>query len=110
MATREQKICNWIGGYVLSERADRMLADTEMRVIAEMLGKYYDNGDYCGMVEAADEYAEEIGMVNYFPAMVALMDDEIREDIAAEYPNTESEFLAEYKARHLAKYGEDFCF
>lgn len=44
-----------------------------------------------------------------FEAAVALMDDEIREQLHAELaPCTEEEFLEAYKAAHLAKYGEEF--
>lgn len=41
--------------------------------------------------------------------IVSLMDDEIREAVHADMaPCTEEEFLAEYKKRHFAKYGEEF--
>ena len=53
----------------------------------------------------ADEYGNEIR----FSAAVALMDDEIREEVHADLaPCTEQEFFTEYCKRHFAKYGEDF--
>ena len=47
-----------------------------------------------------------------FDAAVALMDDEIREEIHAtgEYDNNPGGFLREYCKLHEAKYGEAFCF
>lgn len=46
----------------------------------------------------------------YFDAAVALMDDEIREELHNELaPCTEDEFLVAYKAAHYAKYGEEFA-
>lgn len=46
----------------------------------------------------------------YFDACVALMDDDIREELARELaPCTEQEFLDAYIERHAAKFGgEDF--
>ena len=44
-----------------------------------------------------------------FAAAVALMDDEIRESVAADLaPCSEREFLAEYCRRHAERYGEAF--
>ena len=44
-------------------------------------------------------------------AAVALMDDEIREDIhRMAICDTEAQFLHEYKTRHIAKYGEPFTY
>jgi len=45
----------------------------------------------------------------YFDAAVALMDDDIREDIhdSGEY-DTPEKFLAEYERRHKEKFGVDF--
>ena len=44
-----------------------------------------------------------------YAAAVELMDDELREEIHAEYaPCSEQEFLDEYCRRHFLKYGEDF--
>ena len=46
-----------------------------------------------------------------FEQAVALMDDEIREEIHMELaPCTEEEFLEAYKEAHLKKYGEEFVF
>lgn len=46
---------------------------------------------------------------NYMAAAVALMDDEIREDIHREGTcDTDAQFLYEYEKRHLAKYGKEF--
>ena len=44
-----------------------------------------------------------------YDAAVALMDDEIREEVHADLaPCTDLEFLEEYMKRHKAKYGIDF--
>ena len=44
-----------------------------------------------------------------FNAAVALMDDEIREAVAADLaPCSEREFLAEYCRRHAERFGEVF--
>lgn len=44
-----------------------------------------------------------------YDAAVELMDDEIREDVAADLaPCTEQEFFAEYSKRHAEKYGEEW--
>jgi len=43
-----------------------------------------------------------------FDACVALMDDDIREEIHAEGIEDEQEFLDAYCDRHLEKYGEEF--
>ena len=45
----------------------------------------------------------------YYDAAVALMDEEIREDIHRELaPCSEQEFFTAYEAAHAAKYGEDW--
>ena len=42
-----------------------------------------------------------------YAAAVALMDDEIREELAAELaPCTDQEFFTAYEKAHLAKFGE----
>lgn len=44
-----------------------------------------------------------------FESCVALMDDDIREEIHADLaPCTEQEFINEYCKRHFAKYGIEF--
>lgn len=43
-----------------------------------------------------------------FDTAVALMDDEIREALAAEGFETEQEFFTAYEAAHAEKYGEDW--
>lgn len=44
-----------------------------------------------------------------FAAAVELMDDDIRESVHSDLaPCSDSEFLAEYKRRHLEKYGKEF--
>ena len=44
-----------------------------------------------------------------FDAAVALMDDDIREDLSMELaPCTDQEFFSAYEARHEAKYGEEW--
>ena len=44
-----------------------------------------------------------------YDAAVALMDDELREEVHADLaPCTEEEFLQEYCRRHLVKYGIEF--
>ncbi len=51
---------------------------------------------------------EIINSGNYLFA-VELMDDELREEIAAKMaPCTDREFLVEYMAAHMAKYNEVF--
>ena len=45
----------------------------------------------------------------YFDACVALMDDDLREEIHNEFaPCTNQEFLDEYSKRHETKFGEPF--
>ena len=52
---------------------------------------------------------EEIITSGLYNAAVALMDDDIREEIHAEIsPCSELEFLTEYMQRHLKKYGIEF--
>lgn len=54
--------------------------------------------------------AREIIDNGYFIAAAALMDDEIREQIHAEYaPDTELDFLRLYMDLHEQKYGEQFA-
>ena len=43
-----------------------------------------------------------------FEATLNLMDDEIREAIAAEGIETEQDFFAAYCKAHLARFGEEF--
>lgn len=43
-----------------------------------------------------------------FEAAVALMDDEIREEIAMEGYTTEQEFFHAYEIAHALKYGEEW--
>lgn len=46
--------------------------------------------------------------INY-DAAVELMDDDLREEVAADLaPCTEQEFFAEYTKRHAAKFGEEW--
>lgn len=46
-----------------------------------------------------------------FDYAVALMDDEIREELHARLaPCSDKEFLEAYKAAHFQKYGEEFEF
>lgn len=53
--------------------------------------------------------AQEIIDAGLFRAAVALMDDDIREQVHAEKaPCSELEFLAEYMERHAEKYGVEF--
>lgn len=56
-------------------------------------------------IKVADEHGNKI----YFSAAIALMDDEIREEVHADMsPCTEQDFFTEYCKRHFAKYGEIF--
>ncbi len=49
------------------------------------------------------------GTATDFNACVALMDDDLREEISADLaPCTEQEFINEYCKRHFEKYGADF--
>lgn len=46
----------------------------------------------------------------YMAQAVALMDDEIREEIhMSGVCDNDAQFLHEYEVKHLAKYGEEFC-
>lgn len=46
--------------------------------------------------------------INY-DAAVALMDDDLREELAGDFaPCTEQEFFNAYCTAHLAKYGKEF--
>ena len=48
-------------------------------------------------------------MVDHFEDAVALMDDELREQVIREHdPETEEEFLAFYLELHYKKYGKEF--
>lgn len=48
-------------------------------------------------------------MVDHFEEAVALMDDEMREQVIREHdPETEEEFLSFYLALHFKKYGKEF--
>ena len=62
--------------------------------------------------QEADELVEKLAEYEdrkQFETAVALMDDEIREDLHREMaPCTDAEFLAAYKERHAEKYGEEF--
>ena len=54
-------------------------------------------------------YVEYDGKEIPYEAAVALMDDEIREEVHADIaPCTEQEFFDEYCKRHLEKYGIEF--
>lgn len=45
----------------------------------------------------------------FMSACIALMDDEIREEVHADLaPCSDQEFIDEYAKRHIAKYGEEF--
>ena len=50
-----------------------------------------------------------IGKTVDFYAAVMLMDDDIREALAAQGLETEQEFFDAYCAAHLDKYGEEFA-
>lgn len=53
--------------------------------------------------------AKEIIESGYYDAAVALMDDEIREDVHRDMaPCSDLDFLTEYMKRHESKYGEPF--
>lgn len=46
-----------------------------------------------------------------YKAIEALMDDDIREELHAEFaPCTNEEFFKAYKKAHLEKYGEEFIY
>lgn len=54
-------------------------------------------------------YVEYDGKEIPYEEAVALMDDEIREEVHADLaPCTEQEFFDEYCKRHLEKYGIEF--
>jgi hypothetical protein len=47
--------------------------------------------------------------LEHYDAAVALMDDELREELHRELaPCTKEEFLRAYEQRHLEKFGEEF--
>lgn len=56
-----------------------------------------------------EEIAAEIIAQGLYDQAVALMDDEIREEVHQDLaPCTEAEFLTEYMKRHEEKYGVPF--
>lgn len=56
----------------------------------------------------SNENARSVEQFDY-DAAVEMLDDEIREDVAADLaPCTEQEFFAEYAKRHAEKYGEEW--
>jgi hypothetical protein len=64
-----------------------------------------------GSRELYIEGKEDSTMIDmkYYDAAVQLMDDDLREEIAAEGNcETEEQFLREYERRHYEKYGEEF--
>lgn len=57
-----------------------------------------------------ETFKDTNGNIQDYAAAVALMDDELREEINAELaPCTNQEFIEEYARRHKEKYGEDFA-
>ena len=47
--------------------------------------------------------------VRYFEQAVILMDDDLREEIHADFaPCNDEDFLREYEKRHFEKFGEEF--
>lgn len=63
------------------------------------------------MMYALSILIQEDGSVKNWESIVNLMDDEIREQIAADWSGdiTEAEFLTIYCENHLEKYGEEFA-
>lgn len=58
------------------------------------------------MTKATDSYGREID----YDAAVNLMDDELREEIAAEIaPCTDQEFIEAYARAHEERFGEEFA-
>lgn len=56
-----------------------------------------------------DAEAEAVVENGQYDAAVALMDDDLREELHAEVaPCEDAEFLAEYARRHFARFGEEF--
>lgn len=63
------------------------------------------------MLETVADELEAADTVPGFEYAVALMDDELREEVHSEIaPCSEAAFLAEYKRRHFEKYGEEFLY
>ena len=61
-----------------------------------------------GWEKPLDEVLDQLNPVNY-NAAVALMDDDLREEIHADLsPCSEAAFLVEYAKRHEQKYGQPF--
>ena len=68
-----------------------------------------EDGLFDGLtVKDADRITDEYGEDISFSAAVALMDDEIREEIHAEGYDNPQAFYEEYCRRHMDKYGEAF--
>ena len=91
--------------------ADRKTsADEFLRLVSDNLQEY--EADYFEEHEDYDHYREDALTIiddGLFDAAVALMDDEIREEVHNEIaPCTDNAFLYEYMKRHFAKYGEMF--
>lgn len=107
--------------YAISETTDRRSGYhfNEEDLLAELdgisvPGEFWDvyNSDHGNSIAyyytPRQEDSTMIGM-KYYDAAVQLMDDDLREEIAAEGNcETEEQFLREYERRHYEKYGEEF--
>ena len=89
--------------------------DRETGTFIDTFATYEDAAAALSQYEA-DDKAEGIYIENFyeiapqdFDAAVALMDDDIREELHRELaPCTDLDFLREYCRRHYEKYGEIF--
>lgn len=89
----------WFGGLPTDEIGDAIVSEKEINRLAREWG-----------VSLFDLLAQVDIDEGYMAAAVALMDDEIREEIhrSGEYDGNPDGFLREYERRHLEKYGEEF--
>lgn len=87
---------------------DGMTAEDVNEWLEDLADEMKEKGE--GATESIECRAQEIIENGYYASAVALMDDEIREEVHADLaPCSEVEFLKEYMRRHYAKYGEEFC-
>lgn len=89
----------WFGGLPTGEIGDAIVSEKEIKRLAREWG-----------VSLFDLLAQVDIDEGYMAAAVALMDDEIREEIhMSGVCDNDAQFLHEYEVKHLAKYGEEFC-
>lgn len=88
----------WFGELPTDEIGDAIVSEDEINRLAMEWG-----------VSLFDLLAQVDIDAGYMAAAVALMDDEIREEIhRSGVCDNDAQFLHEYEVKHLAKYGEEF--